>query len=243
VIRRIRQWNRAHREPLLYAIAIGPTVLPQTPEDLENQARLVWQRLFFNSADDLDGSDYFYLHDTFDGQDKPLLIVEDGIRRQQAGDLIRTGEWAGRFTLKWWGAVSEQNIPQAEWGDYYGWVFYDGALPNADAMHVQPGHVNPAGRICRFYPYDRSNCPISRVPQLSNASADSWYARFNWERVLAADPAMVIINSFNEYGEETALAPADTSRSLGEKWYNPLGRLDADYYWNLTIQYNNLFKQ
>ena len=55
-----------------------------------------------------------------------------------------------------------------------------------------------------------------------------WYRQFNWERVLAADPDMVIINSFNEYGEETALAPADTRHSLGEKWYNPQGEIDAE---------------
>jgi hypothetical protein len=240
VIARIRQWNRSHSDPLYYAIAIGPTVLPRTLEDLENQARLVWQRLYVDSTSGLDGASYLHLNDPTDGLNKPLLVVEDGIRQQHSTDLIRRGEWAGRFTIKWWGAVREQSVAPAEWGDYYGWVFYDGALPNADAMHVQPGHVNATGRICRFYPSDSTSCPLSRVPApvSENTLAGAWYTEFNWERVLAADPAMVIINSFNEYGEETALAPADTGRSLGEKWYNPQGRLDPDYYWSFQTSFS-----
>ena len=48
-----------------------------------------------------------------------------------------------------------------------------------------------------------------------------------------------MINSFNEFAEETAVQPSDTAglTSPSEKWYNQNGQLDPDMYWNMTKQY------
>jgi hypothetical protein len=62
--------------------------------------------------------------------------------------------------------------------------------------------------------------------------------------VLASKPDIAVITSFNDYTEDTAVAPTDTSNvgTTAEPWYNTSGQLDPDFYWNMTKYYNTIFK-
>jgi hypothetical protein len=65
-----------------------------------------------------------------------------------------------------------------------------------------------------------------------------FYKYKGWERVLSQKPKMVVINSFNEYFEKTAVAPSDTSSlTLYEQWKSP------NLYWDITVEYNSRYKQ
>ncbi len=48
-----------------------------------------------------------------------------------------------------------------------------------------------------------------------------------------------MVNSFNEFAEDTGVQPADTSRldQDQERWYNSSGVLDAGMYWRATVAY------
>ena len=64
-----------------------------------------------------------------------------------------------------------------------------------------------------------------------------------WETILSSNitPNFIVINSINEYAEQTAIWPADTSdfpANYGvERWLNKEGQEDPYLYWNMTKEY------
>ena len=96
-------------------------------------------------------------------------------------------------------------------------------------MVVMPGWNNNKGWT-----------PVSRAK-------GNFYAQACWDVVLAQNtlPEIVLINSFNEYAEETAIAPTDTTYVSGqtEQWLNANNVMDNYMYWNMTIQYINQLLQ
>ena len=229
VSKRIQERNMTGHRNMQYAAAIGfPHPQQQTLEEFEQQAERAYHN-FLSSGSGLKKQDYFHLRDDHDGQLKPLLVAHDGIRKIYSDEQIKNGLWAQNFTIKWWGGwvIHTHTKPAHEWKDYWGWRFNDGTLPNPDLMHVQPGHVNPND---------------GRLPRTYQGEATGHYRIRNWDRVLHQDPNMVIINSYNEYAEETAVAPTDTSMSLGEKWFDHNGQLSPNLYWSLTVEYLNRWK-
>ena len=72
------------------------------------------------------------------------------------------------------------------------------------------------------------------VSRTQYGSPGGFYLNCGWDRVLSANPkpSMVIINSYNEYAEQTAVAPANTNLVGGggaEPWPSP------SYYWDITV--------
>ena len=114
--------------------------------------------------------------------------------------------------------------PLADIGRYYGWTYPNGSIASTGTMVAQPGHNNYVGTfISRQY----------------NGVNGGFYSTQCWQRILQQKPQNVVINSFNEFAEETAVQPSDTAglTSPSEKWYNQNGQLDPDMYWNMTKQY------
>ena len=163
---------------------------------------------------DFGSSDYHY---TVDG--KPLLVVYAG----NSGDADGWANYAGdktyssRFTLGWANNASEAGC--------YGWAFDKGTKWHPETVVVMPGWDNRKGAK-----------PVPR-------DGGRWYDQ-SWQVVLDADrsPERIVINSFNEYAECTAIFPALTENYPNMPYTNPKGDLDPYYYWNLTREYIRRFK-
>ncbi|MFX0100533.1 MAG: hypothetical protein ACFFCS_13245 [Candidatus Hodarchaeota archaeon] len=205
---RVNAWNsNSSNRPLRYAIVTGGIQFPpNNPATLEFEAGEVWEQ-FVNTVD---GGEKNYYH--LEG--KPLLVnycspdVQDAWRAWEGNKSA-----ANQFTLRW--ADSSR-------GNVYGWEMRSGSVPGDEVMVVMPGWNNNKG-----------------APTTSRQNG-TFYTQRCWDEVFATwnKPEIVIINSFNEYAEETAVCPADTSNVVAptEKWYNQDGVLDADMYWDMTIE-------
>lgn len=223
VCKRIQVWNSvATHRPIKYAIAIGGMQSSHTPETMENEAAIAWRDFVtFCGA-----SNYFSL------SGKPLLISYAEYTDRRAWE-----RWPGnktntnRFTIRWIQGKVPNNAtpPAADYNLYFGWGYPQGALPNNDVMVVMPGWNNALGEC------------VSRA--YNNVEGD-FYRLLGWQRVIARKPQIVVINSFNEYAEQTAVAPADTSLltpygtgcKRDEKWQSPT------FYWEMTKTYNQQYK-
>jgi hypothetical protein len=170
-------------------------------------------------SQDFGGPKYHY---HLDG--KPLLVVYAGNIPVAKWDIY-TGskEYADRFTIRW---ANNDSTP-----GYYGWAYNKGSVYDEEAVVVMPGWRNNVG-----------NPPVLR-------DAGAWYEA-SWDVVLKAakKPKIVIINSFNEYAERTAVWTADTSGLTGDpnaqdRWLNKDGELDPDMYWNMTIEKISEYKR
>ncbi|WP_434345490.1 FG-GAP-like repeat-containing protein [Myxococcus virescens] len=210
-----------------YAIAIGGIQFDHQPATLELEAAKVWNE-FVQSAKCVTPDGYFQL----DG--KPLLVVY-----AEYADRLAWESWTGsktassRFTVRWaQGSVraSSTQPPQRDRRLYYGWGMPDGALANDEVMVVMSGWNNHRGWF---------------VSRTYNGVRGGFYQQLGWSRVNQQRPRLAIINSFNEYAEETAVAPTDTSGLTGtsEKWLDAQGNLAPDMYWNMTVQANATRKQ
>jgi hypothetical protein len=127
------------------------------------------------------------------------------------------------FTIRWHqGAVQDDPISErpTDWQFYYGWVFRDGSLANPQSMVVMPGWQS-----------DTAANPVSRLVTINGQPAQ-FYDVCGWKRVLNQQPRpdVVVINSYNEYAEKTAVAPTTAPDGMG--WPS------ATYYWDQTRTYN-----
>lgn len=218
VAERLSAWNSGSGNPRLdYAFAIGGIQWSNDPLTIEQEARQVWDE-YANNADY--GDDYY----TLDG--KPLLVVYTNKANQAAwhsytGDKSATGHFTVRFA---------SSDPHATAGEY-GWQLpATGTVQDDDVMVAMPGWNN----------HIPGYTPVSR-------DAGNYYSTKNWDVILSRSPrpASVVINSFNEFGEDTGVQPTDTSELTGtsEKWVNSSGTLDPDMYWDATVDYVDQYKQ
>lgn len=110
---------------------------------------------------------------------------------------------------------------------FFGWGFQD-TPAHPEVMGVMPGWNNNKGG-----------------PVVLRAQG----AFFNqgWRKVIAQRPLLTIVNSFNEFAEETGVEPAVTSGVLGrpptkEPWLDFHGAPTTDFYWQMTRQWNLLYR-
>lgn len=182
----------------------------------QNPATLEWEagEVWKQFANTVDGGVDNYYH----VNGKPLLVVYCTPSNKTAWQNY-TGDKtnSGRFSLRWAHSPSEAGT--------YGWEVRNGTVDHDEVMVVMPGWNNNKGVA-----------PVSR-------SNGDYYTLSCWDKVLtkASKPQIVVINSFNEYAEETAVAPTDTANVTAptEKWYNKSGQLDNHMYWNMTKEYIN----
>ncbi|HEY0827413.1 MAG TPA: hypothetical protein VGE40_04925, partial [Bacilli bacterium] len=155
----------------------------------------------------------------FNLNSKPILVVyctptDRSSWESWTGDKTNTN----KFTVRWAHSPSTAGT--------YGWEVRNGTLDHDEVMVVMPGWNNNKGAT-----------PVSR-------SNGDYYTLSGWDKVLkkSPKPQIVIINSFNEYAEETAVAVTNTDDlvSPSEKWYDKGGVIDNAMYWNLTKNYINL---
>ena len=164
---------------------------------------------------DFGGEKYHYY---LDG--KPLLIVYgDGAERmwtEYGGDKT----YADKFTIRW---ADNNSTP-----GYFGWAYNKGPVWDGGVTVVMPGWHNRAGHT-----------PVNR-------KYGQTYEKF-WQTLLEAEyrPRLIVINSFNEYAERTAVFPAvsDDKTQSGDKWYKDRSKTEDPYmYWDMTVSYIKEFK-
>ncbi len=151
--------------------------------------------------------------------DKPLLIVYgDGGEKlwtQYKGEKT----YGDKFTVRY--ADNGSNPGR------YGWAFDKGTQIDNEVMVVMPGWNN------------RKGAPVVLRDK------GKWY-REQWKVLLETEnkPKIVIINSFNEYAENTAIFPADTKNMNNgiEKWYDKDGDISTTMYWDMTKDYIEQYK-
>ncbi|GBF74524.1 hypothetical protein PA598K_02874 [Paenibacillus sp. 598K] len=208
---RIKAWNdNTSNRDIRYAFAIGRVQWTLDPLTIEQEAGQVWDE-FANHAS-YGGPNYYY-----ELNGKPLLVIYAGASVQNAwlsysGSKTNTNHFTVRFAS---GAAAGE----------YGWQLPPtGTVDDNEVMNVMPGWNNHVG-----------NLPIV------NRNKGVFYSQLTWERVLnrTVKPDIVMINSFNEFAEDTGVQIADTSGldATSEKWYNSAGVLDPSMYWNMTKNY------
>lgn len=163
--------------------------------------------LLYNRYLKEDFGDAYYM---LDG--KPLLIVYgDGGEALWQEYLAGGGKtkYTDQFTLRW---ADNQSTP-----GYYGWAFDKGTKQDNEVMVVMPGWNNRKGHT-----------PVPR-------DHGAWY-RASWKEVFTAEtkPKIIVINSFNEYAENTGVFTAQTEL---------FGNDAPDLYWNLTKEYIKLYRE
>ncbi len=220
--RRISAWNSVpgHR-PVRYSIAVGGLQFSSDPLSVEQEAQFVRQHFVDDATC---GGDNYYRH-----QGRPMLTSYSSWEQRQAweqwpGDKSASSAFSVMFAD---GAVPRLGgapIPPAYYPQYVGWGMPEGALPNSEVMVVMPGWNNHLGAF---------------VSRTLDGDPAGFFVERGWERVLAAKPKMVVINSFNEFAEQTGIEPADTSRQRAgeEAW------VSAGLYWELTRDYISLYRQ
>jgi len=202
----IKAWNNdPNKQDIQYAYAVGGMQFSGNPTIFENEAKDVWQ-LVVNNPDNGGPSTYFHL----DG--KPLLVCYYGQESYKTAWENSSHPWTQYFTVRWANGTNTSNP------DLYGWGIPNGSINSSDLMCVMPGWNNHLGAF---------------TSRTYNGIEGDFYKKQCWDRVLTELPDTVIINSYNEYAEQTAVAISNTDYlAPGEDQWSA-----TDLYWDLTVDY------
>ena len=217
-----------------FAVSGGHGQFSGDNAEVESEAEEV-KNMFVDST--TCGSYYYQL----DG--KPLLgMMFNSYAQKQDWLNYETKTHTGDFTVKYvlgrlpdapdnvlapgsgCGSFSSPTPPSNDFGNYIGWGLPYGTLTTGPLVVVQPGWNTHRGQV---------------IKRTQNSVEGGFYTTCGWDRTDSAD--VVVINSYNEYVEETAVASTDTSGitsipPVGETWSDP------DFYWDLTISEITDFK-
>jgi hypothetical protein len=122
---------------------------------------------------------------------------------------------------------ADGQVTGPEHARFFGWGYME-TVPDPEVMGVMPGWNNNKGG------------PIVLRQQ------GSFYNQ-GWRKVIAQRPHLTIVNSFNEFAEETGASPVFTAGVLGraptkEPWLDYYGAQTTDFYWQMTAQWNYLYR-
>lgn len=220
---RIAEFNKSHSWKIRYAVAVGCYAAIRgnkynaagelikigisIGECTEWQAKAVYQKFVCSPVF---GKDYYTLNG------KPLFIIHDwgeNVCTVPHGWNSYCGErtFGDKFTVR--------NGQGGEAGTY-GWQTRYGTLVHPEVEVICPGqntHTGKKANIVRDF---------------------GRYYRRGWETVLSnPSPRIVMLTSFNDYNEDSAIFTADTSgcdNSYEEQWRDESGALLPSMYWDMT---------
>ena len=244
VSERLALWNSDCRNrPLYYAVAVGGAQFNQQGSYFEYEAGEIWDRFCQNP--DVPSGTYFNL------EGKPLLVGFECEQywNEEAWDGLANeygparGTETYHFTVRWaTGAVFPRDYPYIpswielvepeDYGLYFGWLVPQGTLENSEQMAIMPGannHIDGGIQVSRT---------IDGIP-------GGFYTYKGWNAVLRNKPEVVTICSFNDYLEDTAVEPCDTSTvgTSAEPWNDENGQPAPYLFWDLTKEYNKRYKR
>lgn len=212
VAHEIKKWNaNPANKNIFYAFAVGGMQFSGDPNTLEYEAGEVWNQVVNNPSNGGPAT-YFMLNG------KPLLVCYYGQQSYlDAWNAMVSHPWTQYFTIRW---CNGTNLSTP---DLYGWGIPNGSISSTNLMEVMPGWNNHQG---------------SFTSRIYNSVEGDFYKKLCWDKVLAQLPGTVIINSYNEFAEETAVQTSNTSLLNGnsEMWSTP------DKYWKLTTDYISQYR-
>lgn len=149
---------------------------------------------------------------------KPLMVVFTVTQAEwEAYAKTHDTPYADKFTLRF--AVGHAYDP-----GLWGWVIPK-AQVTEDVVTINPG-------------WFKDPHPLEKVYRNKGETYKT-----QWETILSSNitPNFIVINSINEYAEQTAIWPADTSDFPAnhpiDRWLNQNGQEDPYLYWNMTKLY------
>lgn len=205
---RIAEWNKNNDWKIRYCLAVG--VYNQLTNGAPVGVATEYQAegvYKYFYEQDFGGDNYYHV----DG--KPMLIIFDWAYPAIEDWDTYGGErtYGDKFFVR---GAQEGNVGT------YGWHTEEGSAPHEEVIVVCPGH-DTAGEGGRDTP--RAN--------------GSYYKR-GWETILTNMlPRIIVVTSFNDYNEQTAVWVADTSKcnpEIEEHWIDAKGNHNPAMYWNMT---------
>ena len=166
------------------------------------------------------------------GTQKPLLVVYNNLEASHPNDEIIRFWKDPRYTVRYAGgyidSTNPELFPYENLGGLWGWAVKYPQARNNETMMVQPGwntsHLN------RPHPH----APLKRDKGES-------YMR-QWLAAIKHKPKNIIIPSWNDWAEETAIEPGVRIDPTAELWSDYYGEETPDWYLQITTAYTNLRK-
>lgn len=223
--------SRVAQAGLKYVVAGGEVQYSGNTQDVETEAQQVLDN-FVN--DPVCGSAYYKPGGT------PMLGMHfNSYAQKQDWLTLATHTASNSFTVKYvlgklpvapdnapsstgqgCGTFSSPSPPSTDFTNYLGWGLPYGTVGTGSMAVVEPGINNHRGFVIK-----------------RSQTGGDFYTQCGWDRVQANKSTIdtVIVNSYNEYAEETAVAPTDTSATT-EPWQS------QSYYWDIAVNQIAAFK-
>ena len=213
-VRYLNSYNSNH-DNIYYVNAVGGFHFTQNFDSeeeqaasIENEAKAIWEQ--YVNDPELGKYQYYY-------NGKPVLVLYGDRGEQIWNNYSGSKEYGNKFHIFY---ADNKNTP-----GYWGWAPTT-PVQSDKAMVVMPGWRNENG-----------DPPVKR--EKINIDDGDTYRRY-WDAVINRDnyPEFVIINSFNEYAERTAIWISDTSQVTPEvdRWSS------YDLYWEINRFYMNYLR-
>ena len=228
----IQNWNKVEgNRKIRYCSGIGAYATKDNMAHIESEAKKLVDRYIDVKSGLGSAENHVYVNG------KPLLIIYN--------DYFTEAEWksyqkshstpyADRFTIRF----AKGHVRSGQKG-FWGWVMPDGPQINADVAVMMPG----------WYKIRREGEGFggANLPYVYRNRGK--FYEDGWKKLLKSDivPDFVVINSFNEYAEHTAVFTAKTDlfpANYGiERWLDSSGKENPSLYWDLTKKYIAKFKK
>lgn len=205
---RIAEWNKNNDWKIKYCLAVG--AYSQLTGGIPVGMAVEYQAegvYKYFYEQDFGGDNYYQV----DG--KPMLIIFDWANPVIEDWDVFAGDrtYGDKFFVR---GAQEGNVGT------YGWHTEVGSVPHEEVIVVCPGH-DTAGEG-------------GRNPARQNGA----YYKKSWETILTNTlPRIVVVTSFNDYNEQTAVWIADSSKcneEIEEQWRDAKGNLNPSMYWDMT---------
>ncbi len=190
---------------------------------MQGEADLLWSEL-------AQKPNYLKWFDNTTNSYKPLFVVYNDLQNEHPNDEIKRYWKDSRFTVRYSaGDTDSRNRllwPYANEG-LWGWLIRFPQITSKETMPVQPGHntTHQPGRTA--------------TPVLRN-KGQSYMQQ--WLEILKQRPQNIIIPSWNDWAEETAIEPGRRMIASAELYSDHYGEETPDWYLQITEAYTNLRK-
>ena len=156
-------------------------------------------------------------------KEKPLLVTYNAYDNDP--NIVGANWTDARYSVERATGLVESTNPKLQpyfANGFWGWVQVYPQPASTETVGITPG-------------WDRSHLGENKPPIEREQGA--LYVR-EWLRSIKLNPRNIIISSWNDFGEETAIEPATTA--TGPKWMDSYGVETPDWYLQITRAYSNL---
>ena len=218
VCQRIAVWNETQDWKIRYAISVG--TYPEIADSHQESTSAVDAACYAAEKQAMAVYNSFFENAEYGRENyyqvdgKPLLILFDWTKNMSEAWLAYSGDktYGNRFVVRHADCGSEGS---------YGWFNGEGTHINEEVIMISPGH-DTAGES---------------VPDIVRNYGSHY--RNSWRTVLSNPlPRIIVISSFNDYNEQTAVFVADSSmcrEGIEEAWRDLSGAFNPSMYWDMTL--------